>query len=491
MKHDELYAAYRVYSDVQQTFSEPLIADPDGSFSVAPVYVTGQSLSCPVPSRLYYTKTKARPLAGTRLIVKDIYDIRGTRTGNGNRAWYHLYPAAAQTAPAVQNLINAGAIVIGKSKTSQFANGERATADWVDYHAPFNPRGDGYQNPSSSSSGPGAGEGAYDWVDLAIGSDTGGSVRGPSQVQGLYGNRPTHGLVNLGYTMPLAPQLDTAGLLARDPQIWAAGAKALYGDNITFTSSYPPEILTVNFPETNDTEADRLLIGFLSKLEGFLGARVSTFNITTAWSSNPPPQTSVNLDRLLNLTYPTLITLEQIRLVRDPFYVDYATTHDGRLPFVDPVPLARWQFGENTDETVESAERNKTIFQDWFSKNVLSRCESTCSNRLILYVGSTAEPFPRNEYFSPPSVPFGFGTSRWSPLWGGPDYVLPIGQAAFFSNVTMHKERLPVTVDILAARDCDGMLFSLVLDLYEAGILTAQEAGMSNVDGGEILFKRF
>ena len=57
--------------------------------------------------------------------------------------------------------MDAGAVIVGRMKTSQFANGERATADWVDYHSPFNARGDGYSDPSSSSSGPGAGIGAY------------------------------------------------------------------------------------------------------------------------------------------------------------------------------------------------------------------------------------------------------------------------------------------------------------------------------------------
>jgi Asp-tRNA(Asn)/Glu-tRNA(Gln) amidotransferase A subunit family amidase len=60
------------------------------------------------------------------------------------------------------SLIDAGAIVVGKMKTLQFANGESSTANWVDYHSPFNPRGDGYQDPSSSpsSSSPGAGAAA-------------------------------------------------------------------------------------------------------------------------------------------------------------------------------------------------------------------------------------------------------------------------------------------------------------------------------------------
>jgi hypothetical protein len=164
-----LHQAHRLYSDVQGAFLETVTISPSGTFSVLPANLPGQALAVAVPSRLYYSKTVEKPLAGVRLGVKDIYDIAGLRTSNGNRAWYHLYPPANVTGPAVQSLIDAGAIVVGKMKTSQFANGEAATADWVDYHSPFNPRGDGYQDPSSSSSGPGAGEGAYPWLDISIG----------------------------------------------------------------------------------------------------------------------------------------------------------------------------------------------------------------------------------------------------------------------------------------------------------------------------------
>lgn len=155
----KLYNAYRLYADIAGAFSESSITSPDGLHTVLPVNVPGQSLAVAVPSRLHFTKTDAKPLAGVRLGVKDIYDVAGLRTSNGNRAWYGLYPEANETATAVQKLVDAGAVIIGKMKTSQFANGETATADWVDYHAPFNPRGDGYLDPSSSSAGPAAGAG--------------------------------------------------------------------------------------------------------------------------------------------------------------------------------------------------------------------------------------------------------------------------------------------------------------------------------------------
>jgi hypothetical protein len=418
-----MYQAYRLYSDVQGAFTETVLAKSDGTFTVLPANVPGQSLAVAVPSRLYYTKTASKPLAGVRLGVKDIYDIKGLRTSNGNRAWYHLYPEASATAVAVQNLVNAGAVIVGKMKTSQFANGETATADWVDYHSPFNPRGDGYQDPSSSSSGPGAGEGAYEWLDITLGSDTGGSVRGPSQLQGLFGNRPSHGLVELTGVMPLAPELDTAGLLTRDPVLWRQAAQALYGKNITIVDKYPTKLYTIDFPTSVEVDGDQLLIDFLAKIAGILNTTPTVLNITGAWAATRP--SAPPLSKLLNITYPILISQEQTKLVRDPFYRDYAAVHDGRLPFVDPVPLIRWAFGDSSTSTIEEAVANKTQFMEWFGSEILAPDAETCSNSMLVYLGSEADTVYRNVYRSPPSVPYGFSVSRISVLSETPDMVVP------------------------------------------------------------------
>ncbi|KAH7053093.1 amidase signature domain-containing protein, partial [Macrophomina phaseolina] len=483
----ELYQPWRLYSDVVGAFSETTIPNSDGSYSVLPANIQGQSLAVAVPSRLSYTKTEEKPLAGVRLGVKDIYDVAGIKTSNGNRAWYHFYPPANTTALAVQRLVDAGAIIIGKMKTSQFANGERATADWVDYLSPFNPRGDGYQQPSSSSSGPGAGAGAYHWIDITLGSDTGGSVRGPSQSQGLFGNRPSHGLVELTNVMPLAPELDTAGLLTRDPALWTAAAKAMYATNITITSSYPKQVLLVDFPtEAGEYESDALLLSFVDKLTSFLGANATSFNITSAWATSNPSAPPV--DELLNTTYPLLIAQEQTKLVRDPWFAAYAAAHDGRLPFVDPAPLARWSYGDNSSSTIADAVANKTQFMSWFNSSVLVPDSETCSSSLLLYIGSTeADVDYRNQYLDPPTIPFGFSASRISVFSEAPDMVVPIGAASYFSSVTNHTEVLPVTVDFMAAKGCDGLIFSLVEELVNEGIIGVSEAGRSNVDGGDIL----
>ncbi|PNS19044.1 aspartyl/glutamyl-tRNA(Asn/Gln) amidotransferase, A subunit [Sphaceloma murrayae] len=488
----KLYQAWRLFSDFAGSFTETVIPGSNGAYTVLPANVPGQSLAVAVPSRLYYTKTAAKPLAGVRLGVKDIYDLAGLRTSDGNRAWYDFYPAATATAPSIQRLIDAGAIVVGKQKTSQFANGESPTADWVDYHAPFNPRGDGYQIPSSSSSGAGAGSATYPWLDISIGSDTGGSIRGPSQVQGLYGNRPSHDLVTLAGVMPLAPELDTPGFLTRLPDIWTTASQVLYGSNITLSSSFPSQILTSGFPAANSTSpAAQLQLSFLSALTTFLNATVTPFSTTTAWTNSTPAGADPSLSRFLNTTYPVIIAKQQTRLVRDPFYAAYAAANSGRRPFVNPAPLVRWAYGDNVPNSeLDVANRNRTIFAQWWDANVLRPDAQTCSDKIFLYPGSSAGASYRNVYGGPPTVPFGFSTGRISVFAGGPDFVVPVGEAEYSSTITGVREVLPVTVDILAARGCDGMLFGLVGELVKAGILKATVAGRSSVTGGEVLLRR-
>ncbi|RYO19300.1 hypothetical protein AA0111_g10452 [Alternaria arborescens] len=483
-----VYEAWRLFSDVQGAFTESAIANGDGSYSVLPAGTVGQKHAIAVPSRLYYTKTAEKPLAGVRIGIKDIYDIKGLRTSNGNRAWYWLYSPANATAPPVQNLIDAGAIIVGKMITSQFANGETATADWVDYHEAFNPRGDGYQDTSSSSSGGGAGTASYPWLDVSLGSDTGGSVRGPSQVQGLYGNRPSHGLVSLDHTMPLSPVLDTPGLLARNPQVWMEAAQAMYGPNITITSNYPTSIHTLGWPTAVDDVADELLMDFLGNMTEFLSADATAYNVTASFDAANAD--IAPLTTFMNLTYALLITKQQTELVREPFYADYAAINDGRLPFVNPVPLARWGWGDNQTYTADDAVANKTIFQTWANETFLAPSPETCSKSLVMYVGSTGSTTYRNTYWDEPGVPFGFSNSRISVMAEVPDYVVPLGEAPYNSTITGHVEYLPVTANLMAAKGCDGMLFSLIGELYEAGILKESMVGRSGVTGGDILLKR-
>uniref|UniRef100_A0A8H7TM40 Amidase domain-containing protein n=1 Tax=Bionectria ochroleuca TaxID=29856 RepID=A0A8H7TM40_BIOOC len=487
-----LHQAYRLYDDFAGAFTEALLDKSDGTFQVMSAKVAGSAtLSIGVPSRLYYKPSKERPLAGIRIAVKDIFSLAGVKRSNGNRAWYHLYPPSNVTAVAISRLVEAGAVIVGTQKLSQFATSEIATVDWVDYHSPFNPRGDGYQDPSSSSSGAGASVASYDWLDAAVCTDTGGSIRSPAGVSGVFGNRASHGLVSLDHVMPLSEPLDTAGFLARDPALWEKLQAVMYGSNYTSLASlqprYPVNIMTVTYPDSS-TEAGRLLNNFAAALAKFLGGNLSTLDVASAWTRDKTnPHANLNFTETFNITYPVLTGKGQDNLTNQ-FFADYARLHDGRRPFVNPSPLARWAWAANY--SWDGALHNKTMFADWFNGEILPPVDDPfqCSSSLILYAGKTGTQAPRNRYDIAPPLPFtGFSAARMSVFSGCPDFIYPVGEVSKLSNLTNHDEKLPVAVGILAAKGCDGLLARLAMDLVGEGILKIPQVGGS-MSGKTILF---
>lgn len=124
-----------------------------------------------VPSRCYFKPSPDRPLDGARISVKDNIDIAGHKTTLCNRAWEELYPARSEHAACVQTMIDAGAVIVGKVKLQAMIMREEPL-EAVEFTAPFNPRGDGYQVPSGSSHGSAVSISAYDWLDFSFGSDS-------------------------------------------------------------------------------------------------------------------------------------------------------------------------------------------------------------------------------------------------------------------------------------------------------------------------------
>jgi len=152
------------------------------------------------------------PLRGLTFAAKDVFDIAGHRTGNGNPVWLDTHAPAERTASAVERVLAAGASMVGKTHTDELAyslNGEN-----VHYGTPTNPRAP-ERIPGGSSSGSAAAV-AGGLVDFALGTDCGGSVRLPASYCGIYGIRTTHGLVPADGVADLAASFDTVGWFARD-----------------------------------------------------------------------------------------------------------------------------------------------------------------------------------------------------------------------------------------------------------------------------------
>ena len=169
------------------------------------------------------------PLAGLTFAAKDIYDVAGHKTGFGSPDWLATHEAATTTAPIVQQLLAAGANLVGKTHTDELTYS--LTGENFHYGTPFNVKAPG-RVPGGSSSGSAAAV-AAGLVDFALGSDTGGSVRAPASFCGLYGIRPTHGRVSLAGACPLAQSFDTAGWFARSGALLERVGAVLLGETAT------------------------------------------------------------------------------------------------------------------------------------------------------------------------------------------------------------------------------------------------------------------
>jgi len=149
-------------------------------------------------------------LQGIPVSVKDLIRVQGTRTTGGSRVLLEA-PVDLHDAWVVNRLRAAGAMIVGKTNLHEFAIGD------PDPTGPFglvqNPRRIGW-HPGSSSSGAGAAVAAGLGV-VAIGTDTGGSVRIPASLCGAVGLKPTAGRISLEGIIPLSWTLDTVGPLAR------------------------------------------------------------------------------------------------------------------------------------------------------------------------------------------------------------------------------------------------------------------------------------
>ncbi|KAL4923635.1 amidase signature domain-containing protein [Aspergillus undulatus] len=372
-----VFKAHRVYEGTQYAFLKPAVSDEDGGYRALSV-TTEQGYPFQIRSSMLFS-------------IKDIFHVNGLRTSGGNGAYYSLYGPRNATGTAIQRLIDLGAVFIGKMGT-------------VDFHCLFNPR----VHPSGSSSGPGAGIGAYDWLDIAIGSDTGGSMRGPAGAQGIYGNRPSTGAVDLDEVIPLCSGLDTTGVFARNAETWSRVVSVWYKDLEADSQSFPKELLypTASFLEdaVASLGARGVIEEFVLRLEKFLSVNRTAVDVDATWNSTKLLDAPTTLQDMLHYTYGTLISVYQWLHLGVPFFRDYGAKHDGRTPYINPGPLLRREIGQDRGQSGwNGAWTNKTIF-----KNCMG------------------QPNYRDQYLGHPTAPYwGMSDSKIAVFAGLPDLVVP------------------------------------------------------------------
>jgi amidase len=153
-------------------------------------------------------KGRRSPLHGIPVVLKDNFDTGDMPTTAGSFMLKGSIPP--DDAFLVQQLRDAGAIILAKLNMSEFASGDAMNSLDGPIYNPHDPR----RTPSGSSGGTGAAIAAA-YAPVGLGTDTGGSVRGPSSANGIVGLKPTHGLLSRDGIIPLALSFDTAGPMAR------------------------------------------------------------------------------------------------------------------------------------------------------------------------------------------------------------------------------------------------------------------------------------
>jgi aspartyl-tRNA(Asn)/glutamyl-tRNA(Gln) amidotransferase subunit A len=173
------------------------------------------------------------PLAGVPVAIKDVLDLAGTPTTCGSRFLEGYAPPF--TATAVAALEAAGAVVLGKTNMDEFAMG--SSTENSAFKKTRNPW-DTARVPGGSSGGSAAAV-AADMAPLALGTDTGGSIRQPAALCGVVGLKPTYGRVSRYGLVAFASSLDQIGALARTAEDAALCAQVICGaDSRDATSAH-------------------------------------------------------------------------------------------------------------------------------------------------------------------------------------------------------------------------------------------------------------
>ena len=148
-------------------------------------------------------------LAGKAIVVKDFLNVRGYRVTAGTRAFQGQ--AVSADAPAVRHLRDADGVILGMANLHALAYGALGTSS--DFGATTNPLVEGAISGGSSSGS--AVAVALGIADIAVGTDTGGSIRAPAAACGVVGFKPTYDRISREGVVPLAPDLDHVGAVAR------------------------------------------------------------------------------------------------------------------------------------------------------------------------------------------------------------------------------------------------------------------------------------
>ena len=369
------------------------------------------------------------PLAGVPVAVKDLFDMAG-KESTGCCAAYNGNVATTD-AEVVRRLRDAGAVIVGKTNQHELALG---STNLISACGPaYNPWDPG--RITGGSSGGSAAAVAAGVVPIALGTDTGGSIRMPASFCGVFGLKPTHGRLSLDGVMPLATSLDCPGPLASTSADLALAWQVLSGDREEAAPATRISLL-----DTRRVTAD---------VRSALEFTVQAFERLGGVASTAPDEIAEAPELWVQVALPEAVRDHRVLLER--------------REQVNPVILMLLELGAAvTPEQQEEARGQVGELTAWF--------EQQLTDVDVLLMPATPYPAPRVEDEAVETldgltidVHVGGPSTFTRPinLIGFPSVVMPAGRTS---------DGLPVEIQLVGKRGSEAML------LATAGALEAADA---------------
>ncbi|ESQ35978.1 hypothetical protein EUTSA_v10007679mg [Eutrema salsugineum] len=392
-------------------------------------------------------------LKGLTFAIKDIFDVEGRITGFGNPDWLRTHSAATSTAPAVSSLLEAGATSLGITIMDEMAysiNGENAH-----YGTPINPIAFD-RVPGGSSSGSAVAVAAA-LVDFSIGTDTGGSVRVPASYCGIFGFRPSHGVVSTAGVTPMAQSFDTVGWFARDTATLKRVGCVLLQQQPHLNHIEPTQLIIADDCfKLCSAPRDLLVQPLVLSVEKSFGGNTVTENVNLGEyiQENVPSlkhfMTGDDVTTQQDFCIPSLMALSSsMRLLQR---YEFKMNHGEWVSSVKP------EFGPGISARIEEAIRTSDEKVD-HCRSVKSELSTALSTLLgdkgVLVIPTVPGPPPHLK--ADVAALESFRSRAFS--------LLSIAGVSGFCQVSIPlglHENLPVSVSLVAKHGSDGFLLSLV-----------------------------
>ncbi|KAM0231732.1 hypothetical protein ACHAPO_008312 [Fusarium lateritium] len=470
-----LHQAWKLYDDEFGAFTFGVIPDdsdkPDEYQPLTSSSVQGDSVTVPVPSRLYYPQPSLRkPLSGVRVSIGDTISLKGTHTTFSSRAWKSLYKdPSSVTANYAQELLDQGAVIVGKTKSAQFGTG----VEWVDQQAPWSARGDGYHMMQGSSVGAASALVGYEWLDHSVGVDD-GRVATENGVYSLIrpANTSSDGVKTISkfdgmrfFSRSLKGLLDHAP----GPKLEANG-ESFASKIIIPTDLCSPE-------ETQKAAIDK----FVSILQDLLDTKANYIDTSKSWEERPPSEESKDGMQAYMSQAPFRSWCYDYYHAFDEFRDEYKEKFH-KEPFVETTPQFFWERCKSVteEEHREDTERLE-IYRKWFYNNIMNISTTSESQTPILVLPcGDVQVKHRNKPVAPPTIYKGVDSTTLAPVLGASILSFPFTQAPYESDITGTTEYQSVCISVLSVEDDQTSLIQLVEKALRKGHVPT-EVGVGRV----------